>query len=142
MIQKGTVVKIINEERAAVLVPRASSCTGKCEGCGGCGSLVKTIETEALNQARAKVGDIVTLESETKTIFSMMFLVFICPVIGAVLFYVLASYIFSSEAARALCSFAGLAVGGVGALIYNYILKKRDIPVVSIVAIETPARKD
>ena len=97
------------------------------------------METTALNTVGAKVGDVVSLESESKTIFAMMFLVFICPVIGVVLFYLLASQFTQSEAYRAVFAFFGLVFGGIGALIYNGVIKKRDKPVVMITGVERPA---
>lgn len=136
MVQKATVVKIVNAERAIVLVPRASSCTGECEKCGGCSSLVKSIETAVLNPVGAKVGDVVVLESDTRQILSMMLLVFVCPIIGVILFYILASLFSESEAVRALIAFLGLLFGWIGAFMYNRKLTRKDVLVVSIVKIE------
>jgi positive regulator of sigma E activity len=139
MVQKGTVVKITGHERAVVLVPRASACTGSCDACGGCASLLKSMETTTLNTVGARVGDIVNLESESKTIYAMMFLVFICPVIGVVLFYLLASRFTQSEAYRAIFAFFGLIFGGIGAFIYNRVIKNRERPVVVITSVEKKA---
>ena len=141
MNQKGTVVKVQDDGMAVVLVPRASSCTGSCDGCGGCASLVKTIETEAINAVGAEAGDIVTLESDSKTIYMILLLVFICPMIGVVLFYLLTSLLTDSEALRALGAFFGLVFGGIGAFIYNGIVKRRGLPLVSIVGIDRAAQK-
>jgi len=141
MVQKATVVKIVSDERAVVLVPRASSCTGDCGKCGGCSSLVKTIETTVLNPVGAKVGDIVVLESSTRQILSIMLLVFVCPIAGVILFYLLASLFVENEAIRALIAFSGLIFGFVGAFVYNRILTRRDVPLVSISKIEGPGAR-
>jgi positive regulator of sigma E activity len=86
----------------------------------------------------AKVGDIVVLESDTKQILSMMVLVFVCPIVGVLLFYLLATLVSVSETVRALIAFSGLIFGSIGAFLYNRKLTKRDVPVVSIVSIENP----
>lgn len=80
MTQEGKVIKC-EGDKAFVEVIRASACAHDCSKCHGCGGQ-KPIVVAAVNQAGAKAGDFVTLESPTKTVLKQAFVVYMIPVIA------------------------------------------------------------
>lgn len=94
MIQKGIVV-CVQGEYAEVEVMRTSACVGcsKQEGCIAC---KKKIKSRAYDPIGVKVGDRVTLESDSRTVLFYAVLVFVLPLVLAIAAY-LASGIFFTE---------------------------------------------
>ena len=91
MTQTGTVIRVIDGNTAAVSVTRRAACKGcSASGCMGC---EKKIETKARNDACAREGDCVEIESPSGTIIKYAALVFLFPIVLAIAFYLAAYYI-------------------------------------------------
>ncbi len=63
MTQIATVEKLLPDGYAEISVPRKSACGHDCEECAGCGMTGAAIHARAKNQADAKPGDKVVVES-------------------------------------------------------------------------------
>lgn len=109
---KATVIQI-NGTRAIVESERVSACEGchKATEEGGCSvcSLMgpnRKIQTQAYNPLGAKVGDVVTIESETGRMLAYAALVFIFPLVMALTFFAVTSI--WTEAVLWQCVAAGI----------------------------------
>lgn len=80
-------VRSITNDTAELEVRRSSGC-GNCNGCGG-GCEVKYQMVKVKNSIDAKVGDLVELRGESKSILKYMFIIYMIPftflVVGIVL---------------------------------------------------------
>ena len=83
------IVKKLDGNLAVVSVIRRDSCGGNCSSCGGCGK--KEAVTYAENRINAGVGDRVRLESDSKRVLGVAFLLYILPVIGFIAVYAVMS---------------------------------------------------
>ncbi len=86
MKQKATVIKT-EENRALVLVPRASACGDKCASCAGCSSKANH-KAWVLNEIGATPGDLVVLSVADSALLLSAFLLYMMP-----LFVFLAAYL-------------------------------------------------
>ena len=68
MEQVVRVTKSHDNGMATVLLVRESACSGDCHKCSGCGAAKETMIFEAANPIGARPGDIVVIESETKSV--------------------------------------------------------------------------
>lgn len=76
MNTNGIVIEI-NEDRAKVRLQKHAAC-GDCGACQH-GTENMQIEVEALNEAHATIGDLVTLDLETANVISAAFIVYVIP---------------------------------------------------------------
>ena len=94
MQQSGIVVSK-EGEYCTVEVMRTSACVG-CSKQEGCISCKKKITSKAYNKAGAEVGDIVTLESNSSTVLFFALVVFVLPLVLALVGYFAVDAIFDS----------------------------------------------
>ncbi|MBO4220612.1 MAG: SoxR reducing system RseC family protein [Clostridia bacterium] len=112
MIQKATVIST-DGEIAKIEVIRATACEG-CHrsqdgsGCAACTilDLKRKITADARNDIGALPGDEVVVETPSKTVLSISFLVFIIPLIIGIGSYFVFSVFISNDAILALISAA------------------------------------
>lgn len=102
MIQKGNVISL-EGDYAVVEVMRTSGCVGcsKQEGCVAC---KKKIQSRAYNPIHAKVGDTVTLESDSGTVLFYALVVFVLPLVLTVAAFILSSVFLASQIGQILVS--------------------------------------
>ena len=91
MTQIATVEKLLPGGYAEISVPRKSACGHDCEECAGCGMTGAAIRARAKNNADAKPGDKVVVESSTKKLLGVVALVYLLPVVGFLLGYFLSA---------------------------------------------------
>lgn len=103
MQQKATVESVQPDGTATLLIRRQSACSGDCHKCGGCGAVGQTLHIRAENPIGAQAGELVYVESESKTVLSAAALVYLLP---------LALFVAGYLAAAALGWPAGL-IGGI-----------------------------
>lgn len=138
---KQTATVIEDGEIATVEIMRSSACDGchKHEG-GGCVTcdifgMSKKMTAKAKNEAGAKKGDRVILETASGRVLGYAAFVFMFPIISGLLFYLVADYFSESQALPYLVSLAGFVLSF--AVIYFTVNKRAksryDITIVSIV---------
>lgn len=122
--QIGFVRRII-DDKVELQVTRGSGC-GSCNGCaGGCETKPHFITLK--NNIDAKVGDLVELKGETKSIVKYMFLIYAIPFVFFIAGIVIGDIYFKSinNPNFELLSFATGAVGLVVSFIFMRILDNR-----------------
>lgn len=79
MTQIATVEKLLPGGYAEISVPRKSACGHDCEECAGCGMTGAAIRARAKNNADARPGDKVVVESSTKSCWAWWHWCIYCP---------------------------------------------------------------
>ncbi|MBQ7896998.1 MAG: SoxR reducing system RseC family protein [Clostridia bacterium] len=103
MKTKGTVLKI-EGKYAIVGVKRHSACDTCRAQCGGHCDKASTVETKVLNSKGANVGDEVELYSKTSAVMGGALLVFILPLVMALIGYAIAYFLGARSIISALFS--------------------------------------
>lgn len=134
--------KVIKAEGNIAIVEseRLSACEGchkHAEGCSVCSLMGsnKIISAKAKNTLGAKCGDVVEIETETKTVLLYALLVFVLPVVVMLLLYAVAAGLRFSEKIRYICALCGFVLAFAGLWIYSKfcVAKKCDAEIVSII---------
>ena len=81
MRQTVEVRRLLPDGRAEVFLERKSVCSGDCGSCGGCGAIRETLFVAAENPIGAMPGERVILESDTRTVMSAIFAVYLLPIL-------------------------------------------------------------
>ena len=81
MKQLVRVRKVHEDGTATVIHIRESACSGDCHKCSGCGAAKEAILLEAQNPIGAKVGDLVTVESETGPVLKAAAVMYMVPMV-------------------------------------------------------------
>ena len=142
MKTKATVVEIIDPEIAVVSVERRAACDG-ChkaadgKGCSVCTLLGSKGETRARakNTVGAALGDAVEVESRTCRIIGYAALVFLLPVVLAIVGYLIGAKLSLGEGAALLLALGGLLLAFLLIFFYSKLVVSRrvDIEIISIV---------
>ena len=122
MTQEASVVRLLPENKAEVLVHRRSGCGGNCSGCDGCSFTDQEIRVVADNRAEAKPGQLVLVETQTAVIFRFAFLTYILPILFLLLGYALGALLHWPEM---LCIAAGFLLLALSAFVMIRIYQKR-----------------
>ena len=109
MTQDAKVIRLLPENKAEVIVVRATACGSNCGNCESC-IYDKEMHTEAFNKAGASVGDNVIIESKTKVVMKAALLAYIFPIVMLLLGFVLATKFGANEGVSVLVAFIALAV--------------------------------
>ena len=144
-MQTKAVVVAIDGTFATVETERKSACEGchKAEegGCSVCSLMGgdRKIATKALNPLGAKVGDLVTIESKTTRMLWYGLLVFILPIVIALLSWGISSKFTANIALQTISAFVGFALSLLGVALYSKkILACRcDVEIVEILVEKT-----
>lgn len=141
MKTKATVVEIIDQNVAVVLVERRAACDG-ChkaadgKGCSVCTLLGSKGETRAraINTVSAVLGDTVEVESRTRRIIGYAALVFLLPVVLAIVGYLLGIRLSLGEGIALLLALGGLLISFLLIFLYSKLVVSRrlDIEIVAI----------
>ena len=81
MTQVATVEKILRDGYVQISVPRKSACGHDCEECAGCGMTGASVYAEARDPVGVRPGDKVVVESSTRAILGVTWLVYMLPVV-------------------------------------------------------------
>ena len=81
MEQIVRVTKTHDNGMATVLLVRESACSGDCHKCSGCGAAKETMIFDAVNPIGARAGDIVVIESETKSVMKAVGVFYALPLV-------------------------------------------------------------
>ncbi len=140
-MQTKAVVIETDGKFATVETERKSACEGchKAEegGCSVCSLMGgdRKIATQALNSIGARVGDVVTIESDSTRMLAYGLLVFILPIVIALLAWGISSQLTANIAIQAISAFAGFGLCLLGVALYSKkILAGRcDVRIIEIV---------
>lgn len=125
MTQIATVERLLNNGLAEISVPRKSACGHDCEECAGCGMTGAAIKAEARNDADARPGDKVVVESSTKKLLGVVVLVYMLPVFGFLLGYFLSPAALT-ERMRCTIAVVSAAVMFLPCVFYDRYAKKHE----------------
>ncbi len=140
MRQKASVIEV-KDSLARVRVLRSAMCEGcenRSEGkscaCSVMLGAAREMIVDVQNPLGARVGDDVEIETETGSVLGYAALVFLLPLGGALLFYLVGARLFSSDGAAWLCALIGLAISFLPAFLFDRAKRKKlpDIRIVSV----------
>ena len=125
MQQKAIVKELLPNGGAVIAVERRSACSGDCDSCHGCAHQTEIVMVTAHNDACAKPGDTVQVESATGRVLRLALLLYIMPMILMIGGYLLP---FAQGNWKVPTAFLGLGVGiGICVLYSSYMKKKNDM---------------
>ena len=114
---------------AQVAVQRETACGAahSCADCAGCEKMMTRTENTVLayNDAGAHLGDMVKVRSENANFFKTAAIVYLLPLVLAVVFYIAATAAsLGGEGLRALCAGVGFVIGVLLAVVWDRHMKK------------------
>ena len=112
MTQDAVVFRCLNDDTAEVVVTRATACGSNCGSCEAC-VFQNELKTVARNLIGAKPGQKVLIESKSSRVYGAILLVYIVPILLAVLGCWAAYAAGVSEGICVLCTFLGFILGAV-----------------------------
>jgi sigma-E factor negative regulatory protein RseC len=124
MTTSGTVTRLIDQTHAEVEVERGTACGGNCGSCEAC-MFQSELKTVARNLVGAKPGQRVVIESKSSKIYGAILLVYVMPLILALLGYFAAYAAGAAEGLCIVCCFAGVLMGA-AIIVLSQRLKKSD----------------
>lgn len=123
MTQDAVVFRCLDDERAEVVVTRATACGANCESCEAC-VFQNELKTVARNLIGARPGQRVLIESKSSKVYGAILLVYIVPILLAILGCFAAYAMGASEGICVLCTFLGFLLGAVFTVVTQRL--KRD----------------
>lgn len=129
MEQIAVVKNVLENGMARIAVERETACGAahSCSECAGCEKMMTNTHTvvTAFNDVGAGLGDIVKVRSENSTFFKTAAIVYILPLILAVVFYAMAvNFALGGEGLQVLTAFVGFAAGMLLAVAWDRHMKK------------------
>ena len=112
MTQDAIVYRCLDKERAEVVVTRSTACGSNCASCEAC-VFQNELKTVARNLIGARPGQRVLIESKSAQVYGAILLVYIVPIVLAVLGCFAAYAAGASEGICVLCTFLGFLLGAV-----------------------------
>ncbi|MCR5843657.1 MAG: SoxR reducing system RseC family protein [Oscillospiraceae bacterium] len=125
MTQDAVVFRCLDDERAEVVVTRATACGANCESCEAC-VFQNELKTVARNLIGARPGQKVLIESKSSKVYGAILLVYIVPVLLAVLGCFAAYAMGASEGICVLCTFLGFLLGAVVTVVTQRLMRDRN----------------
>ena len=110
MTQDAIVFRCLDDDMAEVVVTRATACGGNCGSCEAC-MFQSELKTPARNLIGAKPGQRVVIESKSSRIYGAIFLVYVLPIILALLCYFAAYALGAKEGLCIIACFSGVLLG-------------------------------
>ena len=124
MTQNATVLQILEDGRARIVVARQSACAHDCSQCGGCGATVKPVYALAVNEIGAAAGDRVEVESSSRTVLLSAAVVYLLPI----LLFFAGYFLLQGHAGEGLAyagGGCGFLLGLLAAVLWDRRLKRR-----------------
>jgi len=119
MIQSGRVVSS-DSDQVLVQVVRQTSCGDNCNSCTGTCHAGIYIATD--NTINAQQGDVVNLETESKSIYKIAFLMYIVPLIITIIGLTISKSLFPGNYVNALSDTIALIIGLVLYILSMYMI--------------------
>lgn len=128
MEQIAVVKQILDNGMAQIAVERETACGAahSCHDCAGCEKMMTNTHTvvTAFNDVQAGKGDVVKVRSENAAFFKTAAIVYILPLILAMVFYFGGLGLALSEGLQVLMAFVGFLVGILIAVGWDRHMKK------------------
>ena len=124
MTQVATVEKILRDGYVQISVPRKSACGHDCEECAGCGMTGASVYAEARDPVGVRPGDKVLVESSTRAILAVTWLVYMLPVVFFLLGYFLSEGL--AEGVRYAIAIGAAALALLPSVAYDRHAKKTE----------------
>ena len=131
MTQVATVEKTLKDGYVQISVPRKSACGHDCEECAGCGMTGAAIDAEARDPVGVHPGDKVVVESSTRAILGVTWLVYMLPVVFFLLGYFLSAGL--TEGWRYAIAVVAVVLSFVPIKLYDGYARKKDTLTYTIV---------
>lgn len=112
MTQDAIVYRCLDNGMAEVVVTRGTACGSNCASCEAC-VFQSELKTPARNLIGARPGQRVVIESKSSKVYGAIFLVYVLPIVLAVLGWFTAYQLGAGEGLCILATFAGIVLGGV-----------------------------
>ncbi len=125
MTQDAVVFRCLDDERAEVVVTRATACGANCESCEAC-VYQNELKTVARNLIGARPGQRVLIESKSSKVYGAILLVYIVPILLAILGCFAAYAMGASEGICVLCTFLGFLMGAVVTVVTQRLMRDRN----------------
>ena len=125
MTQDAVVFRCLDNERAEVVVTGAAACGANCESCEAC-VYQNELKTVARNLIGARPGQKVLIESKSSKVYGAILLVYIVPILLAVLGCFAAYAMGASEGICVLCTFLGFLMGAVVTVVTQRLMRDRN----------------
>ena len=125
MTQDAVVFRCLDNERAEVVVTRATACGANCESCEAC-VYQNELKTVARNLIGARPGQKVLIESKSSKVYGAILLVYIVPILLAVLGCFAAYAMGASEGICVLCTFLGFLMGAVVTVVTQRLMRDKN----------------
>lgn len=125
MTQDAVVFRCLNDQTAEVVVTRATACGSNCASCEAC-VFQNELKTVARNLVGARPGQKVLIESKSSHVYSAIVLVYIVPILLAVLCCFAAYAAGASEGICVLCTFAGFLLGSLITVLTQRLKKNKN----------------
>ena len=124
MTQVATVEKILRDGYVQISVPRKSACGHDCEECAGCGMTGASVYAEARDPVGVRPGDKVVVESSTRAVLAVTWLVYMLPVVFFLLGYFLSEGL--AEGVRYAIAIGAAALAFLPSVAYDRHAKKTE----------------
>ena len=125
MTQVATVEKILKDGYVQISVPRKSACGHDCEECAGCGMTGASIYAEARDPVGVHPGDKVVVESSTRAILGVTWLVYMLPVVFFLLGYFLSEGL--AEGVRYAIAIGAAALAFLPSVAYDRYARRKEL---------------
>lgn len=141
MTQEALVQNVYQNGTAKILINRQTACGHDCSKCAGCTfAESQKLLVDAVNQAGAKPGDLVLVETETKSVLGAAVLLYLVPIILFFVGYGICSAVGLSYVLSCVMGGVGFAIGLIVAILSSRILKKNRKLESVITSIRRPSR--
>lgn len=137
MLQQAKVVRITDDNIAEISVVRASACGHDCESCPGCGMSSSQVVAEAVNTVGARVGDLVTVETDTTAVIGVAAVVYMLPLALFFIVYITCKVIGFTDAVALISGAVGFAAGILCALRVNRHVDKNNGVCFKIISVDS-----
>ena len=124
MTQDATVTKLLPNGMAEVVVARSTACGGNCSSCEAC-MFQSELKAVAHDRIGVQPGQKVVIQSKTSRVFGAAVLVYVMPLILALLGYFAAYAAGAAEGLCIVCCFAGVLLGA-AIIVLSQRLKKSE----------------
>lgn len=135
MTQDAIVFKCLNDAEAEVVVTRATACGSNCGNCEAC-VFQNELKTVARNLIGARPGQRVLIESKSAHVYGAIMLVYIVPIVLAVIGCFAAYGAGASEGICVLFTFLGFILGAAITVLTQRVRKDKDPITFDIVAFQ------